>query len=253
MGTIEEKLLDDISVIEMVGQLLPDLPQKLARKIRSRAGYFADHPEHGRLYAKPRRAGGELELVTTSKGTRSDAEVRKHIAKRLLANGATEKAIQNALAAYDAARPGAEVEIDGLTVEKPVEVPLETFSRTYDEPLVPEVVPVGIAYLFAACCIGEKIYDAAFGPLRDLIQKAIREKEDIAGGWPIDPLQSKASPAPMHGLALEETADGSAVRVVIFRWLVWRVHFAMLAPADDVLYYSRNLKTGDEESNLAAL
>jgi hypothetical protein len=252
MGTIEEKLLDDISVIEMVGQLVPVLPQKLALKIRSRAGYFADHPEHGRLYAKPNRSRGDLELITTSEETRSDADVRKQLARRLQANGATDMAIQEALATYDAASAGSEVQLDdGLRVKKHLEVPLDTFSRTYDEPLVPEVVPLGIAYLFAACCIGQQIYDAGFTPLRDLLLKAIREKVDINGTWRIEPLRSTASAAPLHGLALEDTDDGSAVRVVIFRWLVWRVHFPILPRGDEVLFYSRNLETREEESNLA--
>jgi hypothetical protein len=152
MGTIEEKLLGDISVIEMVGQLLPDLPQKLALRIRSRTGYFLDHREHGRLYGKPSGEAGELDLVTTSAATRPDADVRKEIVKKLGALGATEEKIRTTLATYDAAAPGDEVEVhDGWKVQKPVDVAGETFGRTHDEPLVPQVVPLGIAYLFAAC------------------------------------------------------------------------------------------------------
>jgi hypothetical protein len=54
----------------------------------------------------------------------------------------------------------------------------------------------------------------------------------------------------MHGVVFEEHEGEAVVRVVIFRWLVWRVHFPGVTPPAERLYYSRDLSTGETESNL---
>ncbi|MCP9487844.1 MAG: HNH endonuclease [Gaiellaceae bacterium MAG52_C11] len=252
MGTLEDKLLGDVSVIGVVEQLLPELPPKVGLNIHSRAGYFRDDEQHGRLYAKPRRDDGGLELSTMDEKTRRDEDVRAEVRKKLRAASVADDQIKAKLAEYDAASPGQEFEIvPGERVRKPISVAGQAFSRTWDEPIVPAVVPLGIAYLFLACCIREEIYEARFDAVREVLLQTIGGAADAASKWTIDWLRTPDVPvAALHGLAFEEVGGEATVRVVIFRWLVWRVHFPMLEPPMKRTHYSRYLETGDEDANL---
>jgi hypothetical protein len=146
MGTLEDALLGDVSVVELATRLQKELPEPLARKLHSRTGYFRDDAEHGRLYARPSRQSGERELATTDAKTRRDADVRQEIRRKLRAAGAAEDEVAAALARYEALAAGETFEIaPGKQVLKPVDVAGREFHRTYDEPIVPAVVPLGIA------------------------------------------------------------------------------------------------------------
>lgn len=130
MGTVEEELLNDVSVVLMAKQLLPELPPKLGLNIHSRAEYFRDDEEHGRLYARPRRADGELELNVTDARTRRDEDVRGEVEKKLRAGGAADEEVEAKLADYDALPPGEDFEwAPGKKVPKPIDLSGQTFGR----------------------------------------------------------------------------------------------------------------------------
>lgn len=252
-GVIEEKLLGDIVVVNSARAILSQLPRKLALNIYSRTRYFRDDKEHGRLYAKPRRDDGELELRTTNAGTRRDEDVRKEIEMKLRSAGLPAEHIQDQLAAYAAAAPGSAFEfLPGETIQKPIDASGLPFQRTYDEPLVPTVVPLGIAYLFLACCIGDAIYNDVFQPARDALSRAFDGDEEASDGWQIEHLaNADRITEPMLGLAYEEYRGEAVVRVVIFRWLVWRVHFPRAPAPAARLHYARFLDIGEEDTNLS--
>lgn len=253
MGTIEARLLDDVSIVGLAAQLLPDLPPALGAKLHSGAGYFRDDEEHGRLHARPNRKSGELELTTTDEKTRRDSDVRAEVRKKLRSSGAGDDEIERKLSEYGKATPGAEFEIlPGATVHKPIDVGDEPFIRTWDEPVVPAVVPLGIAYLFAACCLGDTIYRPEWQPVRDVLLRAIGGDESAADEWRIERMRpGDDAAAPLLGLVLEGQQN-AAVRVVLFRWDVWLVQFPLAEPPPERLHYARYLDTGEEETNLSS-
>lgn len=245
MGTIEEKLLGDASVIELVHGLEDQLPRRLALGIISRCRYFLDHAEHGRIYLRPNRKHGELEPEAAEK-------TRRDIERKLHSRGARDAELFERLADYEAVAPGGRFEVvPGYWVTKPLGLSGETARRAYDEPLVPDVVPLGFAYLFLSCCIKEAIYTPELDGARAALQRMVSGDTSAGDAWPIEKLRSVADPAPLHGLAFEEHDGEATVRVVVFRWLVWRVHFPGVSPPTERLFYGRDLATGEEHTNLS--
>jgi hypothetical protein len=85
------------------------------------------------------------------------------------------------------------------------------------------------------------------------LAEALDGDDSAANAWPIDFLRPQGDEAaPLLGLVLEDVAGEAVIRVVAFRWYVWRVRVPQLAPSARRLHYARYLDSGEEETNLPA-
>jgi len=250
MGTLEAGLAKDPVVIDLVGDLVgrlaEALPAGLVQSIRGRASYVVDTEEFGRVYAgldqqgalKPRQSDAIL----------NDRNTLRRIKKELRRRGVDDETVSEKLRAFHEAQAGATIEVaPGFKVVKGISLENADWRRTYDEPLVSRAVPLAIAYLYLALCLGASIYDERLEPTRRALRDAIAGDDALDGIPPFDPMRSTAPPEPKHGLGIVEAEDGSVlVHVGLFREYVWLVPFPGVALPAAAPFYLLDLTTGEE-------
>ncbi len=240
---IEADLVNDPTVRHLVEQLADQMPE-LATKLRSGKTLIARTTDGGLVRA--RAASDEFRIFYTEQPdgskTADPIDVRRELEGRLCQSDADDDAVAAALARYDAAEEGVPTEIDGFTITKGS---VRSFTLPYDEDAVKPTLPLGIAYLYLACCVDGLIFEDAFEPMR----RVLRGESDDEGPWHVEWLMTR-KPKPWHGLALTQVTPHVVVLVRLFGDYVWKVHFDKVAlKSDPSVAYRIDLTTGSELLN----
>jgi HNH endonuclease len=244
MGRVEGLLPKDPTVLDLVDRLYDVLPRDLANSIYRHAGYFADSEEFGRVDARL-----DEDLAVTPRESESllgERNTSRLIEATLRRDGADDAAVKAKLADFAAAPDGARLQVGSdLTVVKGV--PMDTFDwkRTYHEDIVPRVVPLGIAYLYLALCIGGHIYGSALNATRTELRRGMAGDETLEKELTFEPKRGEPAEA-RHALAVTQVASGAEVRIFLFRELDWTVPFPGVALRGFEPFYVIDLVTGEE-------
>lgn len=235
MGRVEGQLPRDIALIEVVRELENRLPAELARGILQHAGWFADTKDYGRLEGRESR-GADFAL-RESESIRTDENVRREIRAELRRRGVLEEAVDGKVAEFEQAADSADLEIaPGFTIRKHIDLSGVSFERTYDEPLAPQAIMLGIGYTFLALALEERIYGDELEPAREVLRRVVTRDTAAADAWPIEFLRPSSPAETKHALAVKREADGVLVRIWLFRELVWDVHVAGVRVAAEPFY-----------------
>lgn len=207
---------------ETIADQIPDLMQQLRRR-----KVFIARSDSGLLVRAVPDEGDEFKILQTwqSDGSRtaSDADVRTEIQVTLTRRGLPPEQIAEELRRFDEAPAETPVSIGGAFVVRRASV--VGFGLPYDDPIVPDVTLLLIAYRFLAGCVGGLVYDAAFSPIRDAIRTCSLPQPDV---WRVEPFWTR-KPEPWHGLAIKEIQPHVVVYVRLFGSLIWLVHFERIA------------------------
>lgn len=244
MGEAEAILPRDISVRLILDQVADQLPEELVAGIRYRQSCFADTDEYGRVEAGF-DTQGEL-LPKQSEAIKDDENTLKQIAADLSRHGKSAAEIAAAQATFHDAAPGEWVEVrPGHRVQKHIDWSKIGFKPKLNDPITPLHVPVGIAYLYLAICLGERVYDNTLEPVRKALCMALDG----------DSAAADALCANRHGTRIVETKHllrtkpddgGTLVTFQVFRDLVWPVRFPDVVVRGEQTLYWVDVATGEE-------
>lgn len=229
------------SAAESIAEQIPGL----IRRMRRRKVFIAQSESGLLVRAAPDDGGGEFKILQTrlpdGSRTASDADVRAEIETTLAHRGFAPERIAEELQRLDGAPPGTAVSIGGEFVIRKGSV--GGFGLPYDEPIVPDVALLLIAYRYLAACVDGLVYGAPFDPMREAIASSSPPKLGI---WHVEPRWTR-SPQPWHGLAIKETQPHVVVYVRLFADLIWLVHFEQIAlKRNDCSSYRIQLADGSE-------
>jgi hypothetical protein len=232
-------------VLGLVDELEGVLSEDFVKRIRRHAGYFADTEEYGRIDARFDKRG-ELTPVE-SETIRTDRNTLRQMESELRRHGADDTGVQAKLEEFARAPEGARMQVTpGFTVTKGIPLAEIGFQRSWDDPVAPPLVPLGIAYLYLALSIGGHVYGQSLEPARRALREAMAGDDGAANAWPIQPMRRNAPPEPKHALAVVEEPDGVVVTIWLFRELVWKVRFAGAALRGLEPFYLLDLISGEE-------
>jgi hypothetical protein len=221
--SIESAVVNDDSIRISVDNLRSQLPD-LARKFDERTRWIAD-TANGLIEARWR--DGAFELLTTKdedSGARrqSKAHARAGLVRRLRRKRRTDHEIEASLAIFDSAEPGVLFDIHGETFEHgSVE---SEFRPPFDGTPVSDAFPSLIAFHFLAFNLGEQVYDTRLNPLREAIRCGEPQSD-----WHAAESGLERRYVPEHLVGFAQCEPHVVVRVQLFGWSVWRVHFPSLA------------------------
>ncbi len=219
LGTqVEAPLVSDPGVRACVEALADRLPDRLLADLRERQRWFVD-TDMGAIEAVG--ATGELKPIESATFRREQNACAEMIAewRRL---GMSEAEIAEHLAAMDAAEPGATLVLPGFTVRPRVDLDSLEFALPYDEDLVTEALPLGIAFLYLCLILDKTAYADELEPVR----RALASSDvSLSPDWSVDHRIDRRGCAPEHRLAIKEAAP-VVVHVQLFQERVWWVKFA---------------------------
>jgi len=246
MGRFEAILAQDVSVRLLVDALGARLPEKVVSSIRYRRSYSTDHPQLGPVEAGMDKKGNLR--PKESETFRSEENALKEARAELDRSDAGAQEHGAFVDAYDRAAPGEWVDVrPGFEIRKPIAMTGVPFTPSLTDPkLTPLQVPVGIAYLYLALCVGERIYDPALQPVRDALHAALAGDPTAADAFCCANRRSTGIVEPVHILRAKPDDDSTIGTVQVFRDLVWRVRFPGVANPEQTRYVP-NLETGKEE------
>jgi hypothetical protein len=210
------------SAAETIADQIPDLIARMRkRKI------FVARSETGVLVRAVTDDGADFKILQTPQldgsRTASNADIRSEIETTLRRRGFAEQAVADELRRIDEAPLGTPISIgDEFVVRKGT---VDGFELPYEEPIVPDITLLPIAYRYLAGCVDGLIYGAPFDPIREAI-----EMNSVAhpGVWHVEPYWTR-NPAPWHGLAIQKAEPHVVVYVRLFADLIWLVHFERIA------------------------
>jgi len=110
-----------------------------------------------------------------------------------------------------------------------------------DGPLIEDRFVLLIAYEFLAIVLGTTIYDANLAPIRDAIVTGADTSDHVG----IERLHAQDYD-PIHALTLRQAQPHVVVEVMLFRWLVFRVHFLRICTSVNLFAYVLNLQDASE-------
>lgn len=161
----------------------------------------------------------------------------------MLKCGASDSGIKDAIARWARAPAGRNVYLGaGVSIKKWQEHPA---SPIYTEPPLSPLVPLKIAYEFAALLAGDAIYVPEFQPLRDVL---LKQDEDLADRMVTYSWASK--PDAFHGIAFEGNHEVAQFQVRFFGLLAYTVRFPKIAIEHPPAVYTHRLDTGKDWAHL---
>ncbi|MFL5963274.1 MAG: hypothetical protein ACJ757_10330 [Gaiellaceae bacterium] len=219
------------------------IPDKVVKSIRYRQSYFIDHPEFGRVDAgidkegdlRPRESANIKDDENTLRQARAELE-------RVEASAERKAQLEHDFAN---AEPGSWLEVrPGYRIQRQIDWSGVNFKPSLDDPVTPLHVVTGIAYLYLALCLGRRIYDEGFQPIRDALQAALDGDPAAADVYNCG-AQIVRKVAPLHVLRAKPDDDTTVVTFQLFRDLAWAVRFPGLVNPEQTLY-ALDLASGDE-------
>jgi len=220
---IESGVVRDDSIQLSVLALKDELPD-LAKKFEERVQWFAA-TDQGQVRARVR--DGEFEVLPTSEddGSRlqSREAAREGLRKRLARAEASAQEVDAALQAFDAAEVGVPFEIAGETLTHGV---VGGFSYPFVGQPISDAFPSLIAFHALCLALGKNAYDDRLDTLRRAILNGDSKSEWHAAESGID---RTTGYKPFHLVGIAQNEPHVVVRVQLFGWNVWRVHFPKIA------------------------
>ncbi|VAW04853.1 hypothetical protein MNBD_ALPHA07-1893, partial [hydrothermal vent metagenome] len=223
---------------------IPTLKEKLERGAEYQ-GQFGDRI----LKNKLRRDGN---IGTAKLGEKSwivpEQDTPNHLTSTLRKAGLTDQEISDALSKWEAA-PADEIdELDaGYSFLKWLDHPI---MPTYTEPPMSLLVPLKIAYEFAALLVGNDIYRPEFQHLRQIL---IDQDEDMAGEivtyqWAKIPDTFRG--IPFHGIVFEGNQEVAQFQVRLFDTRAFIVRLSNIAIEHPPIVYTHRLDTGEDRIHM---
>jgi hypothetical protein len=205
--------------IEALAERLPDL----ARSFREGQRY-AKRTEQGIVRAKIKDGLVEVTPSENEDGSlfQSPERARQSIGTILRREGRKPEEVEQLLAVFDEAPPGSGTPLTGSLSIRHGSV--EGFDLPFDGEPVSDAFPASIGFHFLALAFGRAIYHDSFDGLRKMIRSGNARSE-----WHIVEGGRGDEYAPFHLVGLAQTTPHLVVRVQLFGWLIWRVHFAFAA------------------------
>jgi len=247
MGRMEARLAMDVSVRRRVNyQLQSRLPEKLVRSILNRLEYFADTEEYGRVIAVLDE-NGELQ-PKQSETIKGDKHTLDQALAELNRLGAGEAAREELHQRFVDAEPEEWIDVrPGYRIKRQIDWSGVGFRDSINDPLVDHEVPLGIAYLYLALCLGVRVYDPALQPVRDAVTQAIDGDPSAARTMlPLDRRMGTGIVEPVHLLRAKDTDDGVTVTLQVFRDITWPVEFPGVHLGGKQTLYVIDLEHGHE-------
>jgi len=170
-----------------------------------------------------------------------EEETPKLIAAMLRKKGASSNQIQQALTSWEAAAPDEILSVhEELYIRK---WPNHPASPTYAEPPLSPLLPLKIAYEFAALIIGDAIYQSCTG--LNIVRRILMDQDEAsAEKLVIRHIAQKASD--LHGIAFEGNKPFATFQIRLFGILAYRVHLPNLGIGHPTIIYSHRISTGEE-------
>jgi hypothetical protein len=189
--------------------------------------------------------GADFKILQTKQGdgsrTAATEDIRAEIETTLARRGFSSEEVADELHRLDEGPLDTPVSIGGEFVIRKGTV--EGFGLPYDDPIVPDVTLLSIAYRYLAGCIGSAIYGTPFDAIREAIRTNALAQDGV---WRVEPFWTR-QPEAWHGLAIKETRPQVVVYVRLFGDLVWHVHFERIAlKTDNCASYRIDLDDGTE-------
>jgi len=208
MGVSEALLARDISVRLLVDKLEDRLPEGVVTSIRYRQDYFIEHEEYGRVEAgMDKRAELRLKESPTIK---SDENTIKQAYAELTRLGASDEQKADFLARFERAESGDWIDVrPGYRIRRAIDWTDAEFAPSLTDPITPLHVPVGIAYLYLAICLGDRVYQTALDPVRAALRAAMRGEAASADAYCAESRHGTGIVEPKH--LLRARADGEGV------------------------------------------
>jgi hypothetical protein len=195
--------------------------------MRRRKVFVAQSDSGLLVRAAPNRDGDDFKILQTRQPdgsrTASEADIRSEIATTLRRRGLREEQVGEELRRLDDAPAETPVSIGGEFVIRKGSV--QGFGLPYDDPMVPDVTLLAIAFRYLAGCVGSLVYETAFDRIRDAIKSSALPADGV---WRVEPCWTR-QPQPWHGLAIKEVQPHVVVYVRLFGDLIWLVHFERIA------------------------
>lgn len=223
---IEAPLVKDDSIVFAVSALARELPE-LAREFAERQTLIAKTPS-GLIRARQR--GDDVEILTTRNDDGSLTQSRERawetLETRLRREGKSADELAAAKQLFDEAVEGVPVQIGDNHV---VHGKVEQFGPAFDGAPVSDAFPALVAFHFLALAMGPNVYDERLNALRD----AVRAGEPQSDWYSTEGLIDRGGYRTEHLVGLSQTSPYVVVRVQLFGWSVWRVHFPRIASTSE--------------------
>jgi len=170
------------------------------------------------------------------------ANARKTIEKRLRKSNLENAEIQSALKRFDEAPGNTPVKIiEGTEI---IKSSIKPDFPALDGQMIEDTLPLKISYEYLACALGKTIYDERFSDIRE----ALLHQSASQGSFKVEHLHSiDRGFEPFHGIYIEETKPHVVVRICIFGWLIYRVHFLRIPVTGPRHVYNLDLINGTED------
>lgn len=238
---VEGPLVSDPGIRACIEGVADKLPASLLADLRQRQRWFAE-TDLGAIEIAG-TAEGEL-LPLESQTFRREENARADMIADWRRNGLSESEIVENLRKFDEAAPGEILDLPGFTVRPRVDLAALEFGLPYDEPLVAEKLPLGIAFLYLCLFLGQTAYEAdAVAPLRAAL---LANDTSAAEHWRVDHRIDRRGCVPEHRLAIKETAPVT-VHVQLFQERVWWVTFPQVGVhAGPEAHYGIDIASGEE-------
>jgi HNH endonuclease len=174
-----------------------------------------------------------------------EAKTSKSLAGFLRASGASEMDVARATSAWESAQPGAVTDVGyGIAVRKWQDHPS---TPTYSEPPLNALVPLKIAYEFAALLLGGAIYQPL--PTLEKIREALANADEAFAADLVGVFHA-SKPAPFHGIAYQGNRPVAEFQVRLFGNFAYVVPLQGIAINHVPLVYTHFLDSGEDRVDL---
>jgi hypothetical protein len=196
---------------------------KVVKLIRKKAGFvvLSQQKEDGSIIYDTKKAKKHISNMLKNEGLRGHEIAEKIDSLKRLKSGETLRLSDNLRA--------------GTRETGPIE-PCFVGPKEKGASLLDEKVIVLMAYEFLSLLVGDLILDKKFGLVREFVRNGTTSKDLI-----IEHLTSRRY-SPSHGIYPELLENEFIIKIILFGWMVYRVHLKGLNLSSHDLVYEEDLK-----------
>lgn len=180
--------------------------------------------EGGRVRAVRAGEGFTIRSSVSDDGSliQATSTARESVRTMLAREGRTVAEIEEAIARLESAPLAKRTRIsDTIEIRHGV---VEDFDQEFGGASLTNAFPAMIAFQMLALLLGRTIYDDSLNELRAAIRRG-----DAASEWHKVEAGRTRSYAPWHLVGVAQTEPHVVVRVLLFDFFVWRVHFPLIS------------------------